>query len=135
MKKSYRFSSRDLIGFIKVEPFIYNIIYVVATISLLFDLSELAAYLINTFIFMSPIFLLFSFIHSTLSNLCKYHKIAIVCPIIGYVAAFINDFVYDFDLYSTYVISGIILLILLITFVCGYKVFTINEERKRQTHI
>ena len=124
-----------LITFIKAEPFAYNVVYIIClNVMVFFNLTEFEYYVLNTLLFVSPVIVLSNIIKSRLANLCKYHRCAVFCPMIGYGFSFTNDYLYNYGEKTTYVIMCIILAMTLITIYSGIKVFKANERRKQRKY-
>lgn len=123
------FSSRRLISFIKIEPFMLNSLFVLLSIVVNLDINEFTYYVINTFFFYSPIMIIFGLIRSRLSNLCKYHRIAISVPIFQYIVNFTNDYVFCFCDETIYILFVVNIVIILSSIYCGIKIFKKNERK------
>lgn len=122
-------NNRNLISFIKIEPFMLNSLFVLLSIVVNLDINEFTYYIINTFFFYSPIMIIFGLARSKLSHLCAYHRLAVLAPIVNYISVLVNDYIYNFS--DSYLLFSLIInsVIILTSIYCGIKIFKKNERK------
>ena len=115
--------------FIKIEPFVFNVLYILGITLYMFELDDVFIYIMNTNILYSPILWLFAMIRSKLAKFCVYHRLAVTTPVLGNIFVFINDWIYQFNISAVVFSIIIIVFTTILTIFTGIKVFRRNERR------
>ena len=116
-------------AFLKVEPFIFNAIFIVLNSIYFFELGDFTLYILNTTLVYSPILIILALIRSKIAKFCIYHRLAIAAPLFGNTLIIINDLVYQFNVSLTIFLMTIIAFTTILTIFTGIKVFRRNERR------
>lgn len=115
--------------FIKIEPFLYNVLYILIFIRFMFPMTELTAYFLTMLTYSSPIIVLFGLARSKSAKFCKYHRLAVCAPLVGTAIVVFNDWVCQIPVSGVAFASAISILTTILTIFTGVKVFKSNERR------
>lgn len=120
-------------GFVKIEPFIYNTIFILLYICCLTPINDMVYQLFNLFIYYSWLQAIFGIIRSYKASQCGWHRFAVITPLIIQIPAFTQEYVIDLGRNSLQMMIITVIIMVILTIYSGYKVFRDNERRKEFT--
>lgn len=112
---------RGITAAVKVTPFIYSGVFVVV-LCLYNILGENVQDLIDRVFYISPFIILMMLIYSRILEMCIWHRLACIIPIVPQLADLIDSHyeLTQIEVYSVNILSIILAIILII---CGFKVY------------
>ena len=122
----------ELRTFIKLEPFIYNVLYIIIlTILLTMDVPKTVKYLFNISCLFSPLLLIISLIRSKLARMCKYHRLAVAVPFLGFITVVAKK-IFKFTDTGDRIAITLVIAITLLTIFAGVKIILKNKKRRNE---
>ena len=107
---------------VQVVPFVYVALYILTLVSYNF-ISEDAQTLMDTLFYVSPVTVLAFLFLSRVLRLCKWHRRAVVLPLIPQVVSFLDYYIIDLSEVAVRVNFYVILSMSVLLLIAAYNVF------------
>lgn len=130
--------SKDIIAIVKILrrttalvkwfPFIYTAIFII-TMCAYYWISEDVANTLDTILYTSPMFMLFTLILSRILKLCKWHRLQCCLPLYPIILVGIDNYLIHINRVTTGFLIASVIALCVITLINAYFVF-----RKPKTH-
>ena len=113
---------RDIRAFIKVLPFLYVLVYLLGMIIYIFGSLGLIG-LVDLLFSMSPFTMLINLLLGRYCDLCKWHRLACVTPIVGFISVVVDSYIYSVGHYGFLIIIINFTLIFTLSILSAYFMF------------
>ena len=120
-------SYRLIQTFVKVLPFVYAVGYLVAMVGYLFCNEVLSTWL-DYCLYVSPLTVLMNLCLHRLLELCKWHRLACLLPLIAFATVVVDSWVVEFGHYAVFINVGVIIILLLLSLLSAYFVFIKRKD-------
>ena len=114
---------------VKIFPFVVAFVHMVTIMSYTIVSDEVASFL-DLMFYSSPLQVLFLLSLSKRLRLCKWHKMECLLPVVGIIAVFIDNYIYEFSIGAASFNTSLSLVFLSTSIVNAYHVFIKPNSRR-----
>ena len=118
---------RDIRAFIKVLPFLYVLVYLLGMIIYIFGSLGLIG-LVDLLFSISPFTMLINLLLGRCCDLCKWHRLACVTPIVGFISVVVDWYVVSLGRYYSIVNCFIFIIIAILSLCSAYMMFIYKKS-------
>lgn len=116
---------RDITIAVQIMPFIYTAVYIAIMVLYLF-LSESARFILDTLFYVSPFIAIGFLIESKVLELCRWHRLACILPILPQLIVFIDYHIIELTEIESYISIATPIILAILLLLSAYKVFFSN---------
>lgn len=120
---------RAITTMVQIAPFVYAFFCIAAYIMYLFA-SEKALFVVDLFLYISPIVVVNNLINSRILKLCIWHKTACILPLFPNAVVCFDEIICELPV--SYVTAGVFIVIILtaLLLIAAHKVFFANGRKR-----
>lgn len=116
---------RDVTLAVQIIPFIYTALYLICMLVYLFA-GETTILIMDTLFYVSPTIVVMFLVLSKMLRLCKWHRRAVLLPLIPQIPIIADNFLVDLSSYAIIVNIAVIAAMSALLLFAAYKVFFAN---------